>query len=143
MEILAYHKKKKAWQVSFDEAGQIQTGRHHGYYGKEYATEIPIFRAKLKYNGHYQGTKSIMVKFKGCDEDSLIAILKGAGPCEYDMDRNDGFETMEHLIMRDDPFYEYHEGGWFTGIFTFKKQGARVYITPFRGDITKEQPVNT
>ena len=141
MEILAYHKKKKAWQLTLDEQGQIQTGRAGCGHGRAHETEVPIFRAKLKYQGHSQGTRSIMIHFKGCDEDSIIAILSGAGPCEYQMDKDDGFGILDALILRNDPAYEYEDDGWFTGVFTFKKNSQRVFITPYRGDITKENQV--
>ena len=139
MEILAYHKKKHSWTLRLNDMGEIETGMNYG--SKYQEIDIPIFRAKLRYDGHYQGTRSFIVQFKGCDEDSLIAILKGTGPCLYDMDKDDGMDVMEHLIRRDDPFFEYEDDGWFTGIFTFKKKGNRVFITPFRGDISKEVPV--
>lgn len=139
MEILAYHKKKKSWTLKLDQDGQIQTGMQYGI--KCHEIEIPIFKATLKYHGHYQGTKSVMIQFKGRDEDSLIAILKGCKPCIYDMDREEGMETMEHLILQDDPNLEYHGNGWFTGVFTFTKRGNRVFLSRFRGNITKERQV--
>lgn len=141
MEIIAHHKKKKTWQLSLDSMGQIQTGMQNWDTETCHQIEIPIFKAKLQYAGHHQGTRSIMVDFRGDDADSLISILRGTGPCHYEMDKEDGFETMEALIRRNDPFFTYYDDGWFEGIFTFQKRGNRVYLTPFRGDISKEIPV--
>jgi len=140
MEILAYLKKQPKWCLRFNAAGEIETGMQYGS-AKSHAIDIPIFRAKLKYAGHYQGTRSVMIKFKGCDEDSIIAILQGTGPCMYEMDRDDGMDIMENLILQDNPRLEYHGDGWFTGLFTFRKKGQRVFITPYTGDITKERAV--
>lgn len=140
MEILAYHKKKKTWSLTLDERGQIQTGRSGCGYNNAHEIDVPIFRAKLKYSHHSQGTRSILIHFKGCDEDSIIAILQGTGPCKYMMDKDDGFEILDGLILRNNPAYEYHEDGWFTGVFTFKKNSQRVFITPYRGNIEDEKP---
>jgi len=136
MEILAYQKKKVSWRVSFNDLGEIETGRT---YGRNILDKIPIFRAKLKYHGHYQGTKSVMIQFRASDEDAFFAALKGT-KCIYDMDRDNGMNTMEHLILQDNPEYEYHGDGWFTGVFTFEKRGRRVFIKPYTGDISKELP---
>ena len=140
MEILAYHKRKPSWSLTFDSKGQIQTGMQ-GWTSGSHEVDVPIFKAKLKYHGHYQGTKSVMIQFKGEDMDSFVAILAGTGPIVYDMDREEGMETMEHLILQDDPDLEYHGNGWFTGIFTFCKRGRRVFLTRYRKDWTKERPV--
>lgn len=143
MEILAYRKKKTKWTVQFDEMGQLQTGMQYGWSGnKEHElTAIPIFRAKLKYKGWHQGTRTMIIDFMGCEEDSLIRVLQGVGPCTYDMSMEDGMKIMEALIHEDDPAYEYHGDGWFTGVFSFAKRGNRVFIEPFKGDITKERTV--
>lgn len=150
MEILAYRKKPALWSgVPRNEDGSIKTGKVYpevdDYFGIELGDEptridVPIFRAKLRYHNYFCVSGSFVVYFEQSPEEAVIAELKGQKPELLETSATEGMRIMELLAKRSNNF-EYHDDGWFTGIFTFAKRGTRVILTEYHGKLHKERKV--
>lgn len=138
MEILATLKKKVNWTLTLNSQGGIQTGSfHEGNNTVKMELDVPIFRVRLKYDTYYHGSSSLSFSFKGSDEDTVISILRGTGEAGYGVSEADGLQILGRLAKRD-PCYTYFDDGYFEGIFTFKKAGRNIFLTPYDERIAED-----